>query len=636
MELSLPVRLAQVGAGTRWRRPSLAAIGATGLALGVVSVLVSWTGNAPDQALASLVRGAGVVLPVAVGVHIWGRLATPRFGQLLVAAGLFTFVATLSASDDELLYSVGRVATWGAEPALVFLVLAFPSGRLPARVDRVLVGLMLLLVATLFFPSALLTDQFPNPSIWSTCVDTCPANAFQVVTPEPGWVGDLVVPLREVLASALYVAVALRLTQRIVRATPPMRRMLAPVLVAATFHAVLLPVALALRRSNEAPEAIVTTAWVLAAGLPIVAIAFLVGAAQRRAAMGAALYRLAPRLQAGPTPEQLTGLLADALDDPSLEVIYRGGQGEWFDDSGRPVSLPSPGTGRDLTVICAAGKEVAAIVHDEALSEERSFVEAVGSFAVMGLTNERLAAQVEASLHELRRSRERIAARLSLQNARLHAEVSAQLAKVKESRSRIVAAADEERRRIERNLHDGAQQRLVALRIKLELAEELARSQGLPDADQLHQLGEDVGEALDEVRSLARGVYPALLVGGGLDDALRAAARRSPVPATVAMTDVGRQPPQIEAAVYFCCLEAMQNAAKHANAKALAIVVSDGDALRFSVSDDGCGFDAGELTSGRGLVNMRDRVAAAGGTLVVTSAAGRGTSVAGTIPHPAL
>jgi signal transduction histidine kinase len=607
MELSLPVRLAQVGAGTRWRRPSLAAIGATGLALGVVSVLVSWTGNAPDQALASLVRGAGVVLPVAVGVHIWGRLATPRFGQLLVAAGLFTFVATLSASDDELLYSVGRVATWGAEPALVFLVLAFPSGRLPARVDRVLVGLMLLLVATLFFPSALLTDQFPNPSIWSTCVDTCPANAFQVVTPEPGWVGDLVVPLREVLASALYVAVALRLTQRIVRATPPMRRMLAPVLVAATFHAVLLPVALALRRSNEAPEAIVTTAWVLAAGLPIVAIAFLVGAAQRRAAMGAALYRLAPRLQAGPTPEQLTGLLADALDDPSLEVIYRGGQGEWFDDSGRPVSLPSPGTGRDLTVICAAGKEVAAIVHDEALSEERSFVEAVGSFAVMGLTNERLAAQVEASLHELRRSRER-----------------------------IVAAADEERRRIERDLHDGAQQRLVALRIKLELAEELARSQGLPDADQLHQLGEDVGEALDEVRSLARGVYPALLVGGGLDDALRAAARRSPVPATVAMTDVGRQPPQIEAAVYFCCLEAMQNAAKHANAKALAIVVSDGDALRFSVSDDGCGFDAGELTSGRGLVNMRDRVAAAGGTLVVTSAAGRGTSVAGTIPHPAL
>jgi signal transduction histidine kinase len=607
MELSLPVRLAQVGAGTRWRRPSLAAIGATGLALGVVSVLVSWTGNAPDQALASLVRGAGVVLPVAVGVHIWGRLATPRFGQLLVAAGLFTFVATLSASDDELLYSVGRVATWGAEPALVFLVLAFPSGRLPARVDRVLVGLMLLLVATLFFPSALLTDQFANPSIWSTCVDTCPANAFQVVTPEPGWVGDLVVPLREVLASALYVAVALRLTQRIVRATPPMRRMLAPVLVAATFHAVLLPVALALRRSNEAPEAIVTTAWVLAAGLPIVAIAFLVGAAQRRAAMGAALYRLAPRLQAGPTPEQLTGLLADALDDPSLEVIYRGGQGEWFDDSGRPVSLPSPGTGRDLTVICAAGKEVAAIVHDEALSEERSFVEAVGSFAVMGLTNERLAAQVEASLHELRRSRER-----------------------------IVAAADEERRRIERNLHDGAQQRLVALRIKLELAEELARSQGLPDADQLHQLGEDVGEALDEVRSLARGVYPALLVGGGLDDALRAAARRSPVPATVAMTDVGRQPPQIEAAVYFCCLEAMQNAAKHANAKALAIVVSDGDALRFSVSDDGCGFDAGELTSGRGLVNMRDRVAAAGGTLVVTSAAGRGTSVAGTIPHPAL
>ncbi|HXS43995.1 MAG TPA: histidine kinase, partial [Solirubrobacteraceae bacterium] len=429
----------------------------------------------------------------------------------------------------------------------------------------------------------------------------------QVVTPEPGWVGDVVVPLREVLASALYAAVALRIIQRIVRATPPMRRTLAPVLVAAALHAVLLPVAFALRRSDAAPESVVTTLWVLAAGLPIVAIAFLVGAAQRRATMGAALYRLAPRLQAGPTPEQLTGLLADALDDPSLEVIYRGGHRDWFDDAGGPVSLPPPGAGRDVTVICVAGNEVAAIVHDEAWTEERGFVEAIGSFAVMGLTNQRLAAQVEASLHELRRSRER-----------------------------IVAAADDERRRIERDLHDGAQQRLVALRIKLELAEELSCSQGLPDADQLHQLGEDVGEALDEVRALAHGVYPALLIGGGLDDALRAAARHSPVPASVAITDVGRQPPQIEAAVYFCCLEAMQNAAKHANAKALAIVVSDGDALRFSVSDDGCGFEAGELTGGRGLVNMRDRVAAAGGTLVVTSAAGRGTSVAGTIPHPAL
>jgi signal transduction histidine kinase len=210
------------------------------------------------------------------------------------------------------------------------------------------------------------------------------------------------------------------------------------------------------------------------------------------------------------------------------------------------------------------------------------------------------------------------------------------LHELRRSRERIVAAADDERRRIERDLHDGAQQRLVALRIKLELAEELSRSEGLPDADQLHQLGEDVGEALDEVRALAHGVYPALLIGGGLDDALRAAARHSPVPATVAITDVGRQPPQIEAAVYFCCLEAMQNAAKHAHAKALSIVVSDGDALRFSVSDDGRGFDAGELASGRGLVNMRDRVAAAGGTLVVTSAAGGGTTVSGTIPHPAL
>jgi signal transduction histidine kinase len=226
----------------------------------------------------------------------------------------------------------------------------------------------------------------------------------------------------------------------------------------------------------------------------------------------------------------------------------------------------------------------------------------VGGFVLMMLINKRLAAEVEASLQEVRRSRER-----------------------------ILAVADEERRRIERDLHDGAQQRLVALRIKLELASERSAQAQLPDAELLHQFGEDVGEALDEVRSLAAGVYPALLVDCGLGEALRSVARRSATPVSVTAQD-GRYPRQVEAVVYFSCLEALQNAAKHAGARSVSIVVSDDRDLRFEVRDDGCGFVVDRDDLGHGLTNIRDRLGAVGGTLQIASRPGGGTRVAGTIP----
>jgi signal transduction histidine kinase len=203
---------------------------------------------------------------------------------------------------------------------------------------------------------------------------------------------------------------------------------------------------------------------------------------------------------------------------------------------------------------------------------------------------------------------------------------------VRRSRERILTVADEERRRIERDLHDGAQQRLVALRIKLELASERSAQEHLPDAELLHQFGEDVGEALDEVRSLAAGVYPPLLVDCGLEEALRSVARRSPTPVSVTAQSIGRFPRQVEAVVYFCCLEALQNAAKHAGAGAVSIVVSDGRDLRFEVRDDGCGFDVDHDHLSHGLTNIRDRLGAVGGTLAVESRPGRGTCVAGSIP----
>jgi len=204
---------------------------------------------------------------------------------------------------------------------------------------------------------------------------------------------------------------------------------------------------------------------------------------------------------------------------------------------------------------------------------------------------------------------------------------------VRESRARIQAAADHERRRIEHDLHDGAQQRLVTLRIKLELAAEQAADRGEGRAETLRALGREVDEALDEVRSLARGIYPAPLAARGLVEALRAAALRAALPSSVLAAGIGRYAREIESAAYFCCLEAMQNADKHAaGATAAVIELMDDGALTIEVRDDGGGFEVDGTASGVGFTSMRDRLAAVGGRLTIHSVPGRGTRVTVTIP----
>jgi signal transduction histidine kinase len=202
------------------------------------------------------------------------------------------------------------------------------------------------------------------------------------------------------------------------------------------------------------------------------------------------------------------------------------------------------------------------------------------------------------------------------------------------SRARIVAAADAERRRIERNLHDGAQQRLVALALHLGLAARTSVDDGQAAAADLLQLRDEVQEALDELRTLAHGIYPPLLMDKGLEAALRAAAKRASQPATVRAESLRRYPAETEAAVYFCCLEALQNAAKHAgpDATILITVREEPGALRFEVTDDGAGFDAKTKSAGSGFTNMSDRLGAVGGTVSVDAAPGRGTRVGGWLP----
>lgn len=203
------------------------------------------------------------------------------------------------------------------------------------------------------------------------------------------------------------------------------------------------------------------------------------------------------------------------------------------------------------------------------------------------------------------------------------------------SRERIVTAADESRRKIERDLHDGAQQQLVALAMKVQIAR---RTTDDPEAlsSLLEDLGEQVQHTIDELRELAHGIYPPLLRDQGLGAALRRAAARASLPAEADVETDRRYDPGVEAAVYFCCLEAMQNAGKYAGPDAhLTIeVTEDGGMLRFEVSDDGAGFDVSEVSESHGFVNMRDRVGAYGGELTVTSSPGHGTTIRGVLPVP--
>jgi signal transduction histidine kinase len=258
-------------------------------------------------------------------------------------------------------------------------------------------------------------------------------------------------------------------------------------------------------------------------------------------------------------------------------------------------------------VVCVRNPDQHPFTEDE----ERVLTELARQVA-LALHNSALDTALQASLDELQIANEELRA----------------------SRARIVAASDQSRRQIERNLHDGAQQHLVALAVKLGLARQIVESDAAAAATLLEELRGDAQATLTELRELAHGIYPPLLMDRGLREALVAAANRSPLPAEVE-ADVGRYPAEAEAAVYFCCLEAMQNAGKHAGeGSTLTIAVTETDhILRFTVADTGAGFDVStSAVKGHGFVNMADRLGAIGGRLQVDSALGTGTRVSGEIP----
>src|SRR3954451_17208581 len=414
---------------------------AAAVAVGAVSVLVPVSGASSTTVfLETAARAVAVGLPVAVGLVAWRRPPFERFGRLLVATGAAILAVTLSLSDDAVLYSTGRVVHWGVEAGLVYLILAFPSGRLAQRVDRALATAAVLLVALLFLPTALLVETYPTPAPWVSCGAECPRNAFMVVAHEPRVIEQLVSPAQVLLAIGLFVAIIARLAGRVRGATRLGRRTLTPVLAVAMGWALLLGVALGVRLSWPGSALVEGAVWLVALTVPAMSVAFLIGLMRWWVYVGASLRRLAAQLRSPLEPQELRSALAEAFEDPSLEVVYRRAGG-WVDDEGQALAPPAPGSGRCLTEVGNGDRIVGGLIHDAALLYEPAFSDAAGSCAALTLESHRLAADTDLLLRELH-----------------------------DSRARIAATADNERRRIERDIHDGAQQRLLSLRIRVNLA----------------------------------------------------------------------------------------------------------------------------------------------------------------------
>jgi signal transduction histidine kinase len=571
---------------------------AAGVALGVVAyeVQIDNLGRYTTPAHAwAIVIGAWLFL--LAGVVAWASRPTNRFGPLMIVAGFALLLRQLRYSHESVLFTVffviGELSYWVVAQA----VFSYPSGRITDRAEKTLIRVGY--VVTLLFTVAILlvydgsrTLRFFDPT----------ARDSLIVVAGNGGAAVLLQKLFVVVVWGVLAAVAIvLLVRKLVAATPRARRMLAPLLVAA--------VAVALRAVFESvftfiprPSTILYNYlfwWQIAAfmALPIALLVGFLRARLARASVGDLVLELE-----GTPPDGIRDALARALDDPSLEVLY------WFperngfvDEAGRDRALPTDGS-RAITRLEHEGKQLAVLVHDPSLLEEPKLVNAAGA-----------------------------AARLALENARLQAETRAQLEEVRQSRARIVKATDLERRRIERDIHDGAQQRLVSLGLELRLAQRRLGQTPDPELDRLLTAAVDeLKVAVEELRELARGVHPAILTEDGLAAALESLISRQALPIELE-ADEGRLPAQVEATAYFVACEALANTMKHAGASSAKVRARRRNGLLvIEVEDDGVG--GAQAVNGSGLRGLADRVEALGGTLRVESPPGRGTRVVSEIP----
>ena len=406
------------------------------------------------------------------------------------------------------------------------------------------------------------------------------------------------------LVGIVLIALVLRsLVRRWRRATRPERRLYAPMYGAGVALMIALIGQLSLQSAGSEGGAL-DMAFVISL-IPFALVPYLfVGAFLRaRFIQGSAVSDLMTRLGEAPEPGGLRDALADALEDPSLELVYWLPEAHrYVDASGRPVDLPEDDPKRAVTKVERDGECVAAIVHDGTLPHMREHVQAVGAAAALALDNERLDAELRAKVEELRGSRERML-RIGL----------------------------EERRRLERDLHDGAQQRLVSMALNIRLARAKLNEDPLAAEQLLASAGDELESALEELRELARGIHPAVLTDRGLGTALQTLANRAPVPVELGELPDERLPEAVELAAYFVVAEALTNVAKYAEASHATVQVERHNGrVVVEVADDGVG--GADPGRGTGLRGLADRLAVLEGRLEVESERGHGTRVRARIP----
>ena len=579
-----------------WRRSATALVGAFAAAAVAATTAKNPVASPPGAAVA--LRATIIVALIAVGLFAQTSQIQARMGSLLIGAGFFSAFWLLNGSSNRVLFSVGVVCSGGAPLLFAYLMLAHPAGRLSARRESRFLWLTGGALATLWLLSVLMTRQPPVKTPLLQCTPHCPTDAFSL-----GSIPDAVGVVQAGMKIAwigLTVGTPVLLIRRLRFSPAPIRRALLPVALVAIAIAVALVAYLATITTGVGPAATVGAIYIGAAA--VVPMAILVGLGRERLFMGQTLAEFVDQLARMPRADP-EALMAAALRDPSLRIFYRRpGLGTYVDSHGAPVSeLPAD---KAVAWVERGGKRVAGVVYSADLARDARFVQAAGAAAMIRREKAQLEADIEASTSELAASR-----------------------------VRLLEMAHAERRRLERDLHDGVQQHLVALRIKLEMAAEAIRDDPTQGERVLASVGSQMDDILHEVRSLARGIYPSLLTERGVAEALRAAARSAPVPVEV-RGRVWRYGEDIEVAVYFCCLEALQNVAKHAGAEPSAIVTlaEEDGRLAFEVSDSGVGFNARRAPRGSGLINMRDRIEAVGGSVDVISRRGRGTSVRGSVP----
>ncbi len=522
---------------------------------------------------------------VLCGLLAWSRRPESRFGPLMVVAGFVSFASTLSWTSNDLTFTVGQALDLLPPVLFLHVFLAFPSGRLSGRFERALVAAAYATALSLELVRMAFGGFGP-----SNLLELAPSAA----------VGEQVLRVQLVLVSAFCLTGVGVLAVRRLRAGRPRRRSLA--LLIDAFALALVMIAFLFLSAAFGGPAVAQIRWATFAALGLAPLAFLLGLLHSRLARSAA-GELLVELRDDPEPADLRDALARALRDPSLTLAYWLPEFEaWVDRDGHQVRLPTAESGRATTPIDRDGGHVAVLVHDPSLEDEPELLAAVSAGAA-----------------------------IALEHGRLHAELRARLGELRGSRARVIEAGQKERQRLERNLHDGAQQRLIALSLDLGLLEERLTDDDADAAARLHAARDEIALSLGELRDVARGLHPAVVSGHGLAVALESLAAHAPVPVRLTVALDGRLHERLEVAAYYVVSESLTNVGKHARATSVTVDVGrvNGHVV-VEVVDDGVG--GADTERGSGLRGLADRVESLGGRVRVWTPRGGGTRVRAELP----